>query len=366
MGVRYVSRRGKSKVWYICDRASSARAEPECQAIAGHSIDEVVGTLVAETMSPAAVELALEIRKEIEVRHQEADQLRCQAIERAQLEADLAQRRFMMVDPSNRLVADTLEADWNNKLRTLAKAREDRERYRDEDQIALDDEIRDRLVAMTTDFKQLWANPATANRDRKRMLAHIIEDVTLIKFQAEGFTKVHVRFKGGRTETFTTLNPKPLAQQVKTPSEIITLVDQLLDDHIYSEIAELLNERGFRPGGSAQRGREKDCFTTQRVAYLVHRYGLRSRYDRLRARGMLTKKEMADGLGIHEHTVVSWAKHGIVTRHAYNSHAYLYEDPGPNPPIKHSSRWDSLADRAVVIQTNAEESQNSSIQPKGV
>ena len=69
-------------------------------------------------------------QKEIEARYEEADQLRCRAIERAQIEADLAQRRFMMVDPSNRLVADTLESEWNEKLRALAKAREERERAR--------------------------------------------------------------------------------------------------------------------------------------------------------------------------------------------------------------------------------------------
>jgi hypothetical protein len=74
---------------------------------------------VAEKMTPAAVELALHIRREIEVRQEEADRLRCRAIERAQLEADLAERRFMRVDPHNRLVANTLEADWNNKLRAL-------------------------------------------------------------------------------------------------------------------------------------------------------------------------------------------------------------------------------------------------------
>lgn len=59
-------------------------------------------------MTPAAIELALEIRREIELRYQEADQLRCRAMGRAQTEADLAQRRFMLVDPSNRLVADML------------------------------------------------------------------------------------------------------------------------------------------------------------------------------------------------------------------------------------------------------------------
>ncbi|MDH5658960.1 MAG: recombinase family protein [Nitrosopumilus sp.] len=362
--VRYVSRRGGTESWYVCDRASGSRGEPNCQSIAGRPIDDAVGALVAQKMTPAAVELALEIRRDIEARQQEADQLRCRAIERAQVEAELAQRRFMMVDPSNRLVADTLEADWNEKLRALATAREERERDRDDDQIAVDDTIRERLVAMTTDFQRLWADPATANRERKRMLAHIIEDATLVKLPAEGLTKIHIRFKGGKTETLTTLNPKSSAQQVTTPPEIVALVDQLLDDHIYSEIAALLNERGLHPGGSARRGRHDARFTGPRVGYLVHSYGLRSRYDRLRGRGMLTKQELAHRLGVHECTVVRWAEHGLVARHAYNGHAYLYEDPGPTPPAKHCSRWDRLTERAASIQ--ATQSQLASMEAEEV
>ncbi len=104
-------------------------------------------------MTPAAVELALEIRREIEARQQEADRLRSRAIERAQFEADLAQRRFMLVDPGNRLVADTLEAEWNDKLRALAQAREERERARQQDQLLLDDALRQRLLTMTKTSK---------------------------------------------------------------------------------------------------------------------------------------------------------------------------------------------------------------------
>ena len=118
----------------------------------------------------------------------------------------------------------------------------------------LDDAIRDRLVAMTTDFKTLWRDPSLPNRERKRLLAYIIEDVTLVKLPAEGTTRIHVRFKGGRTETLTTQNPKSSAQQVKTQPKVVELVDMLLDDHIYSEIADILNDRGIRPGGSARRG----------------------------------------------------------------------------------------------------------------
>src|SRR6185369_628995 len=116
-------------------------------------------------------------------------------MERAQIEADLAQRRFMLVDPSNRLVADTLEREWNEKLRALAETREERERARQQDHVVLDEAVRQRLIAMTTDFCKLWNDADMANRERKRLLAYIIEDATLIKIPAEGITKIHVRFK---------------------------------------------------------------------------------------------------------------------------------------------------------------------------
>ena len=103
-------------------------------------------------VTPAAVELALEIRREIEIRHDEADRLRLRAVERAQYAADLAQRRFMLVDPNNRLVADTLEHEWNDKLRTLANAREERERSQQQDRLALDDAIRDRPIHPARQF----------------------------------------------------------------------------------------------------------------------------------------------------------------------------------------------------------------------
>jgi DNA invertase Pin-like site-specific DNA recombinase len=348
--VAYRSTRGKQEAWYICDRAHSSLGEPNCQSIAGPSVDQAVGALVAERMTPAAVELALEIRQEVEARQQEADQLRCRAIERAQFEADLAQRRFMLVDPSNRLVADTLESEWNDKLRVLAHAREERERARQQNQNVLNEAIRQRLNTMTTDFHKLWNDPTIPNRERKRLLAHIIEDVTLIKLPAEGITKIHLRFKGGKTETLTTVNPKSSGQQVKTAPQIVELVDKLLDTNIYSEIADLLNQQGLRPGGSARPGRGSTIFTALRVAYLVHRYALRSRYERLRDRGMLTAAEAAARLSVHEATVVHWAEYGIIKRHAHNAHAYLYELP-TRPPVKHSSRWDRVSDRAAPFTT---------------
>ena len=107
---------------------------------------------MAEKMTPAAVELALEIRREIEARHEEADQLRCRAVERAQIEADLAQRRFMLVDPSNRLVADTLERGMERETTCTGRSPRGTRTGAAAGPCLLDEAVRQRLVAMTTDF----------------------------------------------------------------------------------------------------------------------------------------------------------------------------------------------------------------------
>jgi DNA invertase Pin-like site-specific DNA recombinase len=349
MTARYAARRGQVDTWYVCGRAYATRGEPQCQTIAGWPIDDAVGRLIAAEMTPAAVELALEVRKEIEARHDEADQLRLRAVERAQTDADLAQRRFMLVDPNNRLVADTLEREWNDKLRLLADVQEERERALREDRLTLDDAIHDRLIAMTADFKTVWCDPALPNRERKRLLAYLVEDVTLLKFPAEGETRTHIRFRGGRTETLTTQNPKSSAQQVKTRPEVVELVNELLDDHICAEIADILNAKGIRPGGSVRRGRADMQFTNLRVIYLVKQYALRTRYDRLRERGMLTKTEASKKLGITDCTLVRWAKYGLVKRHAYNGYEGLYELPSPLP-TKQCSRWNQLVHRAEALR----------------
>jgi hypothetical protein len=232
----------------------------------------------------------------------------------------------------------------------LANAREERERSRQEERFALDDVIRDRLIAMTTDFKTLWRDQSLPNPERKRLLAHIVEDVTLLKLPDEGTTRIHVRFKAGRTETLTAQNPKSSAQQVKTRPEVLKFIDELLDSHTCSEIANILNNQGIRPGGCVRPGKADIQFTALRVSYLAQDNGLRSRRDRLRDRGMLTRPEAAARLGIHEATLVSWVRHGLVTRHAYNDYASLYEVPDSSPPAKHCSRWDRLADRAARMQ----------------
>jgi hypothetical protein len=154
-----------------------------CQRISGESIDTAIGELVVQTMTPMALDVALAVQQEIQTRMEEVDRLRRKHVERARYEADLSQRRYMLVDPTNRLVADALEADWNSKLRALNEAQNEYERLRDADHNVIDETQRARIASLVRDFPRLWQDPKTPDREKKRMVRLLLEDVTLLKWE---------------------------------------------------------------------------------------------------------------------------------------------------------------------------------------
>ena len=110
MTIRYHARGGKDLPTYLCQRDGIDNARPICAAIPGHTLDERIGQLLIDTLTPLAVEAAFQVSAELRQRAAEADALRAAHVERARYHADLARRRYLAVDPANRLVAGTLEA----------------------------------------------------------------------------------------------------------------------------------------------------------------------------------------------------------------------------------------------------------------
>lgn len=286
MTVRYHVRHGRLCPDYVCQREGIEHAQPVCQQIPGSGIDKAIGALLMEAVSPVALEVALSVQQELQSRLEEADSLRLKQVERAQYEADLARRRYMRVEPEHRLVADSLEAEWNSKLRALAETQQERERHRQQDKQALSDQQRAAILALAADFPRLWRDPNTPDRERKRMTRLLLEDVTLLRTDT---IVLRIRFKGGASRTLTVPIPLNAWQQRATSPEIVKEIDRLLEDNTDGQIAAILNEHGIRSG-------EGKRFSRTIVARVRRDYSLAPRYDRLRAAGMLTVREMAVGL----------------------------------------------------------------------
>ena len=315
MRVRYQQVNHTLAPYYQCTEASVRQAGKLCQSIRGSHIDEAIGALLLETVSPKALHVALAVQQEIAERIRQADQLRTTQLEQARYEAELARRRYLKVDPDNRLVADALEADWNERLRHLDAMQQAHEKQRKADQHLLADDAREHILQLAKDFPQVWKDPRTAPIERKRMVALLIEDVTLIN--ADEVT-VQVHFRGGRTQSLTLPRPVPMSRIRKTPDEVVQTLDRLLETCTDREAAERLNGLGHRNW----RGQ---VFTAKKVSLVRRTYGLQSRYERLRARGLLTAAELAKQLNVSTTTIHIWGRQGFLQRELYgNAKRCLY------------------------------------------
>jgi hypothetical protein len=309
MTLRYHSRDGKLVPDYVCQRQGIEYGKPICQHIPGNNVDKAVEQLLLELVKPVTLEVAFSVQQEVQRRLKEADTLRYQKVQRAQYQVDLAKERFMNIDPRNRLVADQLEADWNEKLRVLSEARQEYEHQHELDKIKLDKKCRDKILSLVKNFPKVWNDPSTADQQRKRMARLIIEDVTMERTEKE--VDLKIRLKGGATHQMKIPVPLSAWQARKTKPEIIEEIDKLIDHFTDKEIVENLNRRGIKPS-------EGKKFNSAIIGKLRRHYNLKSRYDRLREKGLLTVGEMAEELNVSENTVKIWRRYGLLKGYKYN------------------------------------------------
>ena len=339
MTVRYHTRRGAPVPDYLCIAENTQARAARCLVVPGAAVDQAIGQLMLDTVTPLALEVALTVQAELEARADDADRLRRTHVERARQRADLARRRYLAVDPGNRLVADTLEADWNDALRALQAAQDDYQRATAAAHAALDETAKARIRALATDFPTLWNDPATPARERKRVARLLLDDVTLDR---DDQLQLHVRFRGGQTTSLTLPLPKPAWQERQTPPDALALLDRLLDEHTDTGAATQLNAAGHRSG-------EGKPFTHQIVYDLRHAHGLVSHADRLHARGLLTLTEIADRLAVHTSTIHSWQRAGLLASHQANDkNERLYEPPPPDDPRLRRLQGRPLRDRKLT------------------
>jgi DNA invertase Pin-like site-specific DNA recombinase len=330
MTVRYHQRRDRLLPTYVCQRDGIEHARRICQAVPGAGLDDRIGQLLIATLTPLTIEAALTVTAELEHRAAEADALRAAHVERARYHADLARRRYLAVDPANRLVADTLEADWNTALRALNDAQATYDKTREQHHGQLTEAQKARIAQLVTDLPGIWHDPATPMRERKRIARLLLTDVTVTR--TSDTITAHIRLAGGQHRTLTLPVPEPAWKIRQTKTSTIAEIDQLLDHHTCAEIAAILRSRDLPNGEGRQ-------FTPTMVERVIRTYQLPSRYQRLLDAGLIPHSQMAQLLGVSTGTVKIWYHAGIVTGQRYNDKGQiLYDPPGPNPPARHQGR----------------------------
>jgi hypothetical protein len=298
------SARAKRIYQYRCKAARTQGAGPDCQTVGGKRIDRAVVEVFLEATQPAALEAA---RLANEQERAERDAVRRyweHRIERAQYEAQRAERQFHAVEPENRLVARELERRWNARLTELEETRSQAQQTVQEPPLLSVEEL-DRIRQLAADLDAVWRAPTTTNRDRKRLLRSLIEEVQLRT--EEKHYEVKIIWKGGAvTERHVPRMKAGKAQA--TSEETVELVRKLAVEFDDAQIARILNKQGRRTGFD-------NPFTMTNVRSLRGHHRIpacSTRKAQDPRQGPFTADEAAGELGVCMSTIHRWLREGVL------------------------------------------------------
>jgi len=309
LSVRY---RGHGGIYpsYECNRLHrEALATKSCMSFRCDLLDGVIAEEMLKALQPAELELALAALNELESRDQSIMRQWQMRLERAEYEAALAERRYQEVDPSNRLVAGTLERRWNDALvHVEALTKEAAEFQRKEARVATPEQ-KAQILALARDLPRLWNASTTQSKDRKRMLRLLIKDITVEKPASQKQLMAHIRWQGGACSDVCIQLPPNIADRVRYPSAVVDKVRELARHSPDREIADQLN----REGQASAKGLP---YTAKIIQWIRCRYRIPP--AELKRPEELTVRQVAERFGTSDEVVYYWIEHGVIQSRRMN------------------------------------------------
>lgn len=295
---------------YQCSQLATTFGGPRCQSISAQPVDGLVSELILGALAPSAIEVSLQVAEDLELERIERSRHWAQRLERAHYETALARRRYEAVDPQNRLVARTLERDWEAALAAEQALRAEHERELARQPARLQPMERAAIRSVAEDVPALWHAPTTTPADRQAIARVILDRVTV---RVEGHSQ-HVEVScvwiGGKQTHHRLVRTVRHFEQLREFDKLLEYIRQLRGQGCAaSVIAERLNAEGWRPPKRA-------TFNESTVLRLLSRCGLSaerpiwtSRVSR-QAGTEWTLQEVSARAGVHQCTVYRWLRQG--------------------------------------------------------
>jgi DNA invertase Pin-like site-specific DNA recombinase len=309
MSIRY--QRNGSLLMYECHQLHAQLAARTCQTMRGDRIDQAVVVCFLQAIEPAHLEVALSALDQVEACARQVDHQWQRQIERAQYEADLARRRYKAVDPDNRLVARSLEREWNEKLAAVEKLEREHVLLPKPAALSLTTAQREQIRQLAHNLPALWHAPTTTFVERKQLMRWLIKDVTLSK--RGNVIDVAIRWQ---TEALTSLaipRYKMSWEERQTSPQVVDRVRELSPTHTNAQIAVVLNEEGERAGMGG-------ALTVSKIEWIRYAYHIpagcperpKAAPTGQRGDGRYSARAAADLLNVNVSTIADWCQLGIL------------------------------------------------------
>lgn len=307
--------KGRINPEYVCRAPmTNGVGVKKCWTVAASRIDQKVAELFVEASRPPELELALAVSKETAKQASDLDRQWRLRLEKVRYEAKLAERRYRAVDPDNRVVARTLEIDWEQKLNDLSDVERDYAAACQVRKVTLSEDDRMRILALARDLPRVWNAPTTTHAQRKTILRMLVKHVTLSPIDVPiRQTRIQILWDGSAVTDVKVDRPQHPATR-ETPPEVTARIKELVEAGNYDvEIAPVLNSEGLRTCGGKR-------WTDHRVGIVRRWRGWSRPYalkhgkcnpDR-RDDGLYSTKGVAKKFGVTRINVQTWVDQGLL------------------------------------------------------
>jgi DNA invertase Pin-like site-specific DNA recombinase len=313
--VRYRGNGGLYPTYECSWQRREACASKNCMSLRCDRLDAAISKQVLQALQPHEVELAMEALKHLETRDQAILHQWQMRLERAQYEAALAERRYKEVDPSNRLVAGTLEKRWNDALVQLEELRQQYAEVERKEARVATPEQKAKVLGLVRDFPRLWNAPSTAAKDRKRMLRLLIKEITVEKRLEPKQAILHIRWQGGACSDVAVDLPRPIADQRRYPNAIVEHVRTLAQRLPDAQIAEQMNRDGHR-------NTYGKLFTQKMIGWIRWRYQIPP--AQLIRANELTVRQVAERFAVSIGVVHYWIGRAVIPARRLHARALYW------------------------------------------
>jgi DNA invertase Pin-like site-specific DNA recombinase len=300
---------------YACVRGRDLHATGQaCQSLGGLRLEKAVVDAFLEAVTPAGARACIEAVGELERQHEERLHGQGLAVERAQFEADRAQRQFDACEPENRLVGRTLERAWEQALRALESERHKLAELEARRPEPLTTAERQALGRLAHDLPRLWEADTTTPRDRKELLRTLIREVVVTVEQDPRRAEVEIIWEGGaRTELGVPLIQRG-PERHRTNEDTVELIGRLAEHSSDDQIAAILNKQGRLTGTGLP-------FNQSRVKHVRQQHGIAAAPPPDPDSGLVTIQHAAAELGVSAPTIYRWLRHGLLPGEQTTPHA---------------------------------------------
>lgn len=236
---------GERRAWlYVC--FEHTHATKVCWSVPGPKLDAAVEQMFLARMVPKELDLSLAVERQVEGQAESLAEQWKTRLEHARYEARRAERRYKAVDPDNRVVARTLEREWEERLRAVEEVEQQYADARKSRHVDLSDDDRASIRALAKSLPRVWRASTTRASERKAMLRLVIEAISLSPVDVpRRETLVRVQWKSGNV---TDLHVDRPSRFRTTGDALRRIADLAQEGALDEEIALRLNHEQLTTG----------------------------------------------------------------------------------------------------------------------